>query len=157
MESLSGDGLTPGTARPKHERKVTPSVLRLSTSLLVGASLHLSPRLPLPPRDLLLDPLNDVLLCARLAKRVDELPVRVHEVEEDRVVDQVVVVRLCVGRRREVHAVRLARRLERRVVTRQPDQAWVELGHVARDLRHTVARGVDGDEDGLDYGAVLFV
>ena len=72
-------------------------------------------------------------------------------------VDEVVVCWLRVGRRREVHAVRLARRLERRVVAREADQARVELGHVARDLRDCVARGVDGDEDGLHDGSVLFV
>ena len=72
-------------------------------------------------------------------------------------VDEVVVRGLGVGRRGEVHAVRLARRLERRVVAREPDEARVELGDVACDLRHAVPRGVDGDEDGLHDRPELLV
>lgn len=126
-------------------------------SAAASVVLDLPPRVRLPRGNLLLHARNDVLHSARLAERVDEAPRGVHEVEEDRVVDEVVVVRLGVRRRREVHAIRLARRLDRAVFAREPDQPRVEVGDVARDLGDRVARGVDGDEYGLHDGAVLLV
>ena len=98
---------------------------------------------------------DDVLLRAHLAERVDEAAGGVHEVEEDGVVDEVVVRRPRVGRRGEVDAVRLARRLERRVVAREAEQARVEVGDVARDLGGGVACRVDGDEDRVESGRTV--
>ena len=72
-------------------------------------------------------------------------------------IDQVVVPGLGIWRRREVDAVGLARGFGSGVGACEPDEARVEVGDIACDLRYGVARGVDGDEDRLDDGAVGFV
>ena len=62
-----------------------------------------------PPRvEVLLDLGEGLGPVVVAAEHVDELALRVHDVEEDGVVDEVGLPRLHVGRRAEVHAVLLA-------------------------------------------------
>lgn len=130
----------------------------ISTSDL-SLDIRLRQRAPfrLPFRQLLVNPLNDLLDSRRLPKRVHKLSVRVHEVEVYTVVHQIIVRGLSIWRRTEVHPICSAHLFGSVVVARKADHAGVEVLDVASHLLKCVAGGVDGDEDGLKDRSVLLV
>src|SRR5712671_1739065 len=108
-----------------------------------GGSSNQTTLFCLPFLDLSFHPLDNVRLCAGLSKGINEMSVRIHEIKEYGVVDQVVVTRFGIWRRREVHAVGFAGRFGRRVVAYQSDKTGVEVAHVTGHLRERVACWID--------------
>ena len=97
------------------------------------------PSTPLTPAS----PFRPHPLPCRLSKGIDKLSLRIHEIEEYGVVDEVVITRFGTGWCREIYAVCLARRLGRRVIACQSDKARVEVAHVTGHLGECVACRVD--------------
>lgn len=80
------------------------------------------------PAHLRRDPRRHLIRRRALPERLHKLPLRVHQIHKDRVVDQIVPLRVRVGRRRKVHPVRLARPLDRLVRPHQPDECRMKVG-----------------------------
>ena len=111
----------------------------------------------LPSLHFFLDASDDIVHFAALAKCIDEVPLRVHEVEEYGVIHKIVILSLHVGWCREIYAVGLACRLDRCVVTSEAHEARMEVSDIGADLRDGVTSRIDGDEYRLDDGTVDLV
>ena len=111
----------------------------------------------LPLLEFPLHPFNYICLRAGLSKGIDEFSVRIHEIEKYGMVNEVVIIRFGTWWRREIYAVRLARRLGRRIIACQSDEARVEVAHITSHLRERVACGVDRNEYWLNDGTIRLV
>jgi len=91
------------------------------------------------------------LLRAMLSPNgLDEIALRIHQVEVDAVVDEVILAWLDTLRGGEVHAVLLAHLLDLLPGARQADDVRVELGQVGSQDGRGVAGRVAGYEDGKE-------
>ena len=100
----------------------------------------------LPILHMIEDDLGTLVGTVLATEGLDEVAVRVHDVEVDAVVDEVVLPRLDVARRAEVHAVRLAHVADLVVGPREPHELLVELPQVRLQHPRVVARRVARDE-----------
>lgn len=91
------------------------------------------------------------------AEGLNKVALRVHDVEVDAVVDEVVLAGLDVRRRAEVDTVCLADSLDLIVGAREADELGVELGEIAFEHFRLVARRVTGDEDGREGAGALLL
>src|SRR6266478_5798430 len=97
----------------------------------------------LPLLQLPLHSFDYICLRVGLSKGIDKISVRIHEIEEYGVVDEVVITRFGTWWRREIYAVCLARCLGRRVITCQSDEARVEVAYITGHLREGIACRID--------------
>lgn len=81
------------------------------------------------------------------SQRLHKITLRIHQVEVNTVVHEVILARLDILRRAEVDAVLLAQRLDLVVCAGQADELGVELDQVLLKSLGVVACGVAGDED----------
>jgi hypothetical protein len=88
-------------------------------------------------------------------KCLDKIPLGIHKVEIDAVVDEVVLARLHALRRREIHAICLAHIFDLLPGPREADQIGVELGKVRAQHGRCVAGRVACYEDGHHRGSRL--
>lgn len=91
------------------------------------------------------------------SKGVDKFAVRVHEVEEDGVVHEVVAAWVGARRGAKVDAIGLAGRLDGLVRAREADEPGVEFGDIDGRGEERVACRITSDKDGVDDGAMLGV
>jgi hypothetical protein len=111
--------------------------------------------LPLPIANMLAHNLGRTLRRILPPYTLHEVPLRIHNVEVNTMIDQIVLARLHVLRRAEIHAVHLAHVLRLLVGPREADELRVELVEVVAEDEGGVARRVAGYEEGPQDGAVL--
>lgn len=87
--------------------------------------------------------------------RLHEIALGIHQIEIDRVIDQVILPGLDPLRRAEIDPVLLAHVLDLLPTARDADDARVELGEVVFQHQRGVAGRVAGDEEGQHGGGAL--
>lgn len=92
-----------------------------------------------------------------LSECLDKLSFRIHQVNEYRVVDEVVTVWVGIRRRREIYTVGFTDCLRGLVRSNQADERFVEVGQVLTNSGAGVSSWVNGDEDWLEYRTVFFL
>ena len=127
---------------------------RSSTFSLV--SLPLRP-IGIPIADMLHYDLRRTLRAMLPPNRFDEITHRIHHVEIDAVIDQVILSHLRIRRRAEVHPILLAYILDLIPRARQAHEAGVEFFQVGAQHGRGVPGGIAGDEEGEQGSALGFV
>lgn len=79
--------------------------------------------------------------------RLYEIPVRIHQIEVNAMIDQVILSLLHILRRTEIHSILLTDIFNLFPRTGQADDGRVELGEVFREDAWCVPRGVAGYEE----------
>jgi hypothetical protein len=108
-----------------------------------------------PLADFLVYPCNDPFYLSILPESVDKLAVRIHEIEEDGVVDEIIVIRFGVWRSGEVYTVGFTNRFHLLISSCETHKSGMKVGEVRSYLYRCISRRIDRDEKRLDCRAMF--
>ena len=88
-------------------------------------------------------PRYHIVYRSRLTERLYKLSIGIKQIDEYRMINEVIPIRVRVGWCREVNPVSLADRLDFFVLARESDKPWVEIGEVTGDLGDRITSWID--------------